>query len=260
MELSSPPALVSERHRRAVIWHDLECGGYSADLPLWLELAGEPREDEPILEVGSGTGRVSLELARRGHRVSAVDNDPALLQALEERRGSLPVTTVLADARALELEYRDFALCLIPMQTLQLFGGARGRLDFFAHARAHLRAGGVLACAVATRLESFDRAAGAITPKPDIARAGGELYCSEVLSVRSGRRGTRIERLRTIAAPGAGASGRPRERERHVIELDPVSASALEREARSAGLTPAGHREIPETDEYAASLLLSFHA
>ena len=27
-----------------VIWHDVECGGYEADLPLWEELAGgEPR-------------------------------------------------------------------------------------------------------------------------------------------------------------------------------------------------------------------------
>ena len=25
-----------------VIWHDVECGGYGADLPLWRELA-EPR-------------------------------------------------------------------------------------------------------------------------------------------------------------------------------------------------------------------------
>ena len=31
-----------------VIWHDLECGSYRADLPLWRELA--VREPGPILE------------------------------------------------------------------------------------------------------------------------------------------------------------------------------------------------------------------
>ena len=28
-------------HPSAVIWHDLECGSYRADLPLWRELAGD---------------------------------------------------------------------------------------------------------------------------------------------------------------------------------------------------------------------------
>ena len=25
----------------AIGWHDVECGGYTADLPLWRELAGQ---------------------------------------------------------------------------------------------------------------------------------------------------------------------------------------------------------------------------
>ncbi|MBV9839279.1 MAG: hypothetical protein JO156_14285, partial [Solirubrobacterales bacterium] len=54
----------------SVVWHDLECGSYHEDLELWRELAR--RHGDPVLEIGAGTGRVSLELARRGHRVVAL--------------------------------------------------------------------------------------------------------------------------------------------------------------------------------------------
>ncbi len=42
----------------AVVWHDIECSAYRADLPLWRELAAE--YGDPILDVGAGTGRVAL--------------------------------------------------------------------------------------------------------------------------------------------------------------------------------------------------------
>src|SRR5439155_743 len=56
-----------------VIWHDVECGAYVADLPLWRELAAAC--EGPILDVGAGTGRVTLDLARHGHDVVALDRD-----------------------------------------------------------------------------------------------------------------------------------------------------------------------------------------
>ena len=35
-----------------VLWHDLECGSYAEDLPLWHELAGTA--PGPVLDVGAG--------------------------------------------------------------------------------------------------------------------------------------------------------------------------------------------------------------
>jgi predicted RNA methylase len=84
-----------------VLWHDLECGGYGEDLPLWRALAGEA--GGPVLDVGAGTGRVTLNLAAGGAAVVALDADASVLEALEQRAAGLPVETVVADAR-------DFAL------------------------------------------------------------------------------------------------------------------------------------------------------
>src|SRR6185312_2049279 len=108
--------------QRAVVWHDLECGGYRVDLPAWLELAERARG--PVLDVGAGTGRVSLALARAGHAVTAVDRDRALLDALDQRAAGLEIETFCADARTFDLPIREFALCVMPMQTIQLLGGA----------------------------------------------------------------------------------------------------------------------------------------
>ena len=244
----------------AVVWHDLECGSYDADLELWRELAEDPQPRGAILEVGAGSGRVCLDLARRGHELTAIDNDAALLGALRERAGTLPVVAVEADARDFRLERSDFALCLMPMQTLQLLGGSQGRLAFMRRARAHLRAGGLLACAVVTELEPFDRAFESVRPSAEVARVGDRVYRSEAVSVRTSRRGAVIERDRLILPAADGRGSARAGAARHAIELDRVSARQLAREGARAGLQPAGTRTVPATDEHVASLVVMFAA
>lgn len=55
------------------------------DTGLWLAFAG--RTDRPVLEVGTGTGRVAIALALAGHRVTAIDPSPAML-ALARRKAA----------------------------------------------------------------------------------------------------------------------------------------------------------------------------
>ncbi len=250
-----------------VVWHDLECGAYRADLALWRELAADA--GEPILDVGAGAGRVTLELARAGHSVTALDSAPALLAALRDRAGGLAVESVQADARSFELERKDYALCIVPMQTIQLLGGATGRMQFLRRARAHLRTGGLLACAILGELDPFDCTEGGIGPAAERARIDGSLYLSRALRVAETGERVVIERERRVLPEHAPAPSWPFRREqderdglaeRNVIELDTVSVAALLHEGAAAGLEPQPTRELAATDEHVGSSVVMLRA
>jgi SAM-dependent methyltransferase len=179
----------------SVIWHDLECGGYVEDLPLWRALADE--HGDPILDVGAGTGRTSLDLLRRGHRVTALDRDPALLHELRTRAAGLALDTVLADARSFDLG-RTFALCIVPMQTIQLLGGEASRATFLRCARRHLKAGGVLAVAIADVLEPYRVTDAVQPPLPDMRELDGVVYASQPIAITEDDDGFVLERRREI--------------------------------------------------------------
>ncbi len=234
-----------------VIWHDLECGGYVADLPLWRELARE--RGGPILDVGAGTGRVALDLARNGHEVTALDRDPVLLDELRRRTGGLPVTTVVADARSFELDVR-FPLCLVPMQTLQLLD-RDGRASFLRCARRHLAVDGLLAAALSESLDPYDVADGGPMPLPDMCERDGVVYSSAPTAIRVDDAGFVLERRREAVSPEGD-----RAVELNSIRLDRVSPAELEREGAAAGLEPLARRHVPATDDYVGSVVVMLGA
>jgi SAM-dependent methyltransferase len=230
-----------------VIWHDLECGGYDLDLPLWRELAD--REGSPVLDVGAGTGRVTLDLARRGHEVVALDLSAELLEALRERAAGLAVTTVAADARDLALD-RRFPLVIVPMQTLQLLEGPEGRARFLTRARDHLTPGGLIAVALADALECFDEDHDQ-PPPPDMRDIGGVVYASRPVAVRDLGGRAAIDRVRDIVeADGTHTSFD------NVVELDRLEPGELEDEAEAVGLRADPSRRIPQTLEYVGSTVV----
>jgi SAM-dependent methyltransferase len=233
------------------IWHDIECGGYMEDLEMWRGLAR--RQGGPILDVGAGTGRVTLDLARAGYAVTALDISDELLTALRERAAGLDVTTVVADARSFALTQR-FPLCIVPMQTIQLLDGPEGRGRFLDHARRHLTDGGLLAIAIADELEPFEASA-TLGPLPDVQEIDGIVYSSRPTAVRVTGDGFVLERRReTVTIDGR------LDVEEDVIGLDRVSADALTAEGVAQGLRPDDRIEIPMTDEYVGSTVVVFRA
>lgn len=235
----------------SVVWHDLECGAYDVDLPLWRELAEEHRG--PIADVAAGTGRIALDLARRGREVIAIDIEGDLLAALHARARGLPVTTLCCDARDLVLD-APVELMIVPMQSVQLFGGAPGRARFLAAARAALAPGGVLALAIADTLEAGS--GGEVDPpRPDLREIDGVVYSSRPVALQDAGDAVLIERVREVVDTGG-----VRTVERDVVALDKLTADELESQGLEAGLRVLRRREVPWTDEYIGSTVVMLGA
>lgn len=100
-------------------FYDLENADRVEDLPLWADLARET--GGPVLELGCGSGRVALHLAREGFDVVGVDSSPAMLELARNRlthnaQSVSRVQFLLDDFLRLQLA-RTFPLILLPYNT-----------------------------------------------------------------------------------------------------------------------------------------------
>ena len=232
----------------AAIWHEVECGGYAADLGVWEQLADAA--DGRVLELGCGTGRVALHLGRRGGEVWAVDADPDLLEVLEACASAegLEVRAVCADVRALALDV-DFELVIAPMQLAQMLDAAGGRRATLAGALAHLAPRGVVAVAVVERLTAaFEGTAAAL---PDVRERDGWIYSSLPTLAPMADGGLEIRRLRQAVSPDGALS-----EEKHTDRLHPLDAPGLEAEAAAVGLRAVDRLAVPPEDGYLGSTVV----
>lgn len=126
-------------------WRDLEAAGQSihgeADLLCHLlppAASGEPAGS--ILDAGCGTGRVGIELARRGYDVVGTDLDPGMLDTAREKAPD--VEWVLGDLVDVELG-RSFDLIAMPGNVMIFVApGTEGAV--LANLARHLEPGGLL--------------------------------------------------------------------------------------------------------------------
>ena len=201
--------------------------------------------------MGCGTGRVALDLAERGHEVTAFDADPDLVEELARRareRG-LRVDSLAADARSFSLGKR-FALALAPMQVVQLLGGPEGRSAALASVSAHLEPGALFAVAVADPFEGMS-AEQALPPLPDVREDDGWVYSSTPVAVRSEEGAVAVDRLRQTVSPAGELSEAVA-----TIRLEEVAPAELEAEAADAGFEPLPSRHVPETTDHVGSTVV----
>jgi SAM-dependent methyltransferase len=221
----------------AVIWHDLECGGYRADLPHWLTLAA--RHPGTVLDIGAGTGRVAIELARAGHHVVALERDAVLAAELDRRATELAVEVLRADACSFSVRPR-VPLAIVPMQTIHLFEDLSA---FLRCTFASLQPRGVLAVALLGEgVEPFE-----LELEPDTAEFDAVRYESTPTALRRDNGAVLLERRRTRTAAEGTHS------EIDLIRLADCDVATLTAQAQAVGFEPLERHTIAATLDHAGS-------
>ena len=122
--------------------------GLRDDIGLWRALAADA--SGPLLELGCGTGRVLVPLARAGFEVTGIDLSPDMLERCRERVRSEPpeaggrVALVEADMTSFDLG-RRFALITCPFGGFQQLRTVEQQLACLERCREHLLPRGTLA-------------------------------------------------------------------------------------------------------------------
>ena len=232
----------------AAAWQDVECGGYSADLESWEGLAAA--SDGPILELGSGTGRVCLHLARCGHELWTVDDDADLVAATASRANAegLPVHALEGDIRDLQLD-RSFGLVIAPMHVIQMLGGPAERSVALRGVTAHLRARGRFAAAIVDGMPE-DLEVGS-PPLPDVREIDGWMYSSLPVDFATENGRLDLRRVRQTVSPDGDLSESD-----HIDSIWLLGAAELEAEAELAGMRAADRILVPSADGYIGSTVV----
>lgn len=121
---------------------------FDDDLPLYLGLA--EAEGGNVLEVGCGSGRVLVPLARAGFTVAGVDISPPMLDLAREKLATLGngvderVSLVQADMSSFSLG-RRFDLAIVAVKSMAYLVDRLDQQKTLSNIASHLRPGGLLA-------------------------------------------------------------------------------------------------------------------
>jgi len=139
--VSSPTSKKVLSGRELALLYQAQHQDYQEDLSFWLAQAAEA--PGPILELGCGTGRVTLALAAQQHDIWGLDNDPAMLALLKENippSSTSHIRTFTGDFTNLKFE-QTFGLIILPCNTYSTLSKSQ-RSATLAGIYRHLTIGG----------------------------------------------------------------------------------------------------------------------
>jgi SAM-dependent methyltransferase len=134
---------VSDFYEYMAEHYDTLTSGLEGDLDFYVALArgAEP----PVLELGCGTGRVAIPIARAGVPIVGLDSSPSMLAKARERSNGLTnVRWVEGDMREFDLPER-FGLVMIPYRAFQHLMTVDDQRSCLACTRRHVGDSGRLA-------------------------------------------------------------------------------------------------------------------
>jgi len=112
------------------------------DVAFYIEEAKAARG--PVLEIGCGTGRILLPIARAGCTITGIDSSPTMVARCRSKMtGGLAVTLRQADMRSFDLGMQ-FPLIIAPFRVVQHLTTIDDQLKFLATVLRHLEPQGRL--------------------------------------------------------------------------------------------------------------------
>ena len=117
------------------------------DIPFYVELARDAASrGEPVLELGCGTGRVTIPMAQTGAAVTGLDSSPAMLAIAKTKADGAGVTVhwVEGDMADFDLAER-FGLVVIPFRSFLHLISDQEQIGCLQSIHRHLITSGMLA-------------------------------------------------------------------------------------------------------------------
>lgn len=175
------------------------------DVPFWQRIALASKG--AVLELGCGTGRISIPLLRAGARLVGIDRSAAMLARIPNPKFRTPSVFVRGDIRALPFAPRSFGAVIAPYGVLQSLLSDRalaGTLDSVARV---LRRGGTFGVDLVPDVPHWREYTNQVQLKGASGR-GTHLTLIESVRQDRARRRTTFEQC-YVERPGGG--GRKRE-------------------------------------------------
>ncbi len=139
-------------------YYDAENADKTDDIDFYRDMAEDV--SQPILEIGVGSGRVALPLAREGHTVHGIDNNAAMLAMAHERIKADPtpyrkLTLQEGDILTDDVPGGPFEMILLSYNMLMHFHQQSQQLALLSRLRSLVADGGVLIIDLPNAGETF---------------------------------------------------------------------------------------------------------